>query len=288
MTDKASGTLYVVATPIGNLRDITLRALDVLGSAAVIAAEDTRHTRQLMSAHNIKAGGRLVSLNADAERGRVPELVERLLAGDDVAVASSAGTPGSSDPGGALVAAARARGVPVRPVPGASAAIAAFSTCGAPGSYFVFDGFLPRTAAKREARLKKIAAETRPIVLFESPLRIKGTLEDLYRACGDREVSIHREMTKIHEESFRVRLRDVSENTITLTEKGEYTIVVMPAETQPAVLEDDEEKSESVAVALRTLMRRGLSTRDAAEALAEILGLPRNAVYRVAKNLNSD
>lgn len=288
MTDKNSGTLYVVATPIGNLRDITLRALDVLGAVAVIAAEDTRHTRQLLSAHNIKAGGRLVSLNADAERRRVPELVERLAGGDDVAVVSNAGTPGSSDPGGALVSAARARGIPVRPVPGASAAIAAFSTCGAPGSYFVFDGFLPRTAAKREARLKKIAAETRPVVLFESPLRVRGTLEDLYRACGDREVSLHREMTKIHEESSRIRLRDVVENLVVVTEKGEYTIVVMPAESESAVIEDDDAKSESVAEAVRALMHRGLSARDAAEAAAEILGLPRNAVYRVAKNLNSD
>ena len=274
----------MVGTPIGNMRDITLRALDVLAEADVIAAEDTRHTRKLLSHHNIPAP-RMMSLNADAEKDRIPKLLERLRRGETVAVVTSAGTPCSSDPGAALAAAAQAQGLPVRAVPGASAVASALSACGMDASRHVFEGFLPRSGAKRKKRLQAVAHCDAPVVIFESPRRIRATAADLYAACGDRAVSVHREMTKLHEENFMARLQHLAENPLTLPEKGEYTIVVDGTSGPGA--EESTADERNVAAALDALTARGLSTRDAVDAASEILGLSRSAVYRVAKTKKS-
>jgi 16S rRNA (cytidine1402-2'-O)-methyltransferase len=278
-TSSATGTLFVVATPIGNLEDITLRALRILREARAVAAEDTRHTRKLLSHYEISA--RLISLNADAEKKRIPEILEILEQGGDVAIVSDAGTPGSSDPGGALVAAARRAGLRVSPVPGASAVAAAISTCGAATDRFAFEGFLPRSGEKRRRRLDAMAAEDRPVVLFESPRRVLETLADLHQACGaDRVVSLHREQTKVFEEILSGSLEDFVLGRIQAPEKGEYTIVVMPGQ---GASDDSHPDNTAISGALDILTQHGLSTRDAVAAASAILGASRSAVYDVAK-----
>lgn len=192
------GTLWVVATPIGHRDDISRRAVDVLGQVAVIAAEDTRHTRPLLSHYGIDTP--LTALHEHNEQAAVAALVQRLQGGEDVALVSDAGTPLVSDPGYRLVAAARAAGVRVSPVPGACAAIAALSVAGLPSDRFVFEGFLPAKSGPRRARLSELAAEPRTLIFYESPHRLLATLEDMAQAFGgDRPAVLARELTKLFE-----------------------------------------------------------------------------------------
>lgn len=277
---SATGTLFVVATPIGNLEDITLRALRILREAHAVAAEDTRHTRKLLSHYEISAP-RLISLNSDAEQKRIPGILDLLQEGADVAVVSDAGTPGSSDPGGALVAAAREAGLRVSPVPGPSAVASAMSTCGALTDRFAFEGFLPRSGGKRRKRLAALAAEDRPVALFESPRRVRQTLADLREACGGaRRVSLHREQTKVFEEIIAATLDDFAQGRIQVPEIGEYTIVVMPAQEADSGPEAD---GAAIARVLDVLEAHGLSARDAVSAAAELLGAPKGAVYDISR-----
>lgn len=202
VTPVRSGTLYLVATPIGNLEDISLRALRVLGEAAVIAAEDTRHTRKLLSHHGLHA--RLVSLHEHNERARAPALIERLLAGESIALVSDAGTPGLSDPGTDLVGAAVAAGVPIVPIPGPSAFLAALVASGLPASPVTFLGFLPVASGERRRALDSIRSLQHTLVLFEAPHRLLRTLRDLTQVLGgERRTAVARELTKVHEEVFR-------------------------------------------------------------------------------------
>jgi 16S rRNA (cytidine1402-2'-O)-methyltransferase len=219
------GTLYVVATPIGNLEDITLRALRVLREVAVIAAEDTRRTARLLQHYSISTP--TTSVHEHNERARVPALLERLAGGESVALVSDAGTPVLSDPGTLLVAAAHAAGIRVEPVPGPSAALAAVSASGLPAGEVLFLGFPPPRAGTRRRWLEALAAERRLLVLYEAPHRVRETLQDLLAVWGDRPMAVARELTKMHE---NLVVGPISGQIDRLGDpRGEYTLVVAGA-----------------------------------------------------------
>src|SRR6266511_248948 len=229
---SSPGTLFLVGTPIGNLEDMTDRARRVLGSVDLIAAEDTRRTGRLLARFGIT--GRLVSFFEGNERSRVPELVQALRDGSDVAVVSDGGMPGLSDPGYRLVAACVEEDIPVDVVPGPSAAVAALVVSGLPTDRFVFEGFLPRSGGARAGRLEALAAEPRTIVLFESPRRVAKTLSDLRAALGDRRAAMVRELTKLHQEVLREPLSRLLDTLRDRELKGEVVLVVEGARDVPA------------------------------------------------------
>ncbi|MBI3183128.1 MAG: 16S rRNA (cytidine(1402)-2'-O)-methyltransferase [Myxococcales bacterium] len=202
------GTLYLVATPIGNLADITHRGVSTLRSVSFVAAEDTRHSRKLLEAYGISK--ELVSLPAFAERERAGAILERVERGEDCAVVTDAGSPGISDPGEKLVGEAIARGIRVVPVPGPSALVAALSASGLPAGRFHFLGFLPRKGPERRALMEEAGALSATLVIYESPRRLGETLEDLLEELGDRRACVARELTKVHEELVRGRLSDLA------------------------------------------------------------------------------
>jgi 16S rRNA (cytidine1402-2'-O)-methyltransferase len=219
------GTLYVVATPIGNLGDVTLRALEVLRSVPLVAAEDTRLTRRLWARHGIET--RLVSYHARNAAGRTPELLAHLDAGKDLALVTDAGTPLVSDPGEILVVAWAELGGKVIPVPGPSAVLAALVASGIAAPRWGFEGFLPRSGRERRERLIRIAADDRATVLFESPGRVAATLRDLAEACGpDRPATLSRELTKLYEETWRGSLGDLAARATATPPRGEISVVV--------------------------------------------------------------
>ena len=216
------GTLYVVATPIGNLEDVTLRALRVMREVSLIAAEDTRRTARLLQHYSIST--RATSLHEHNERSKTPALIARLLAGESIALVSDAGTPVVSDPGSHLVAAAHAAGVRVEPVPGPNAALALLSASGLQGSGFVFAGFPPNRSKARQAWLLTLADEPKILIFYEAPHRIRRTLEDMLTILGDRLMAIGRELTKVHES---LAVRPISNHIAHLeAERGEFTLVV--------------------------------------------------------------
>src|SRR2546421_4897947 len=220
--DVASGTLFLVGTPIGNLGDLSDRARETLASVDVVAAEDTRRTGVLLKRFGIEA--RMVSLHEANERVRTEDLAARLRAGEDVAMVSDAGMPGLSDPGFRLVRACIEEGIEVRVVPGPSAAIAALVVSGLPTDRFAYEGFLPRRAGDRRARLEALAEDPRTIVLFESPRRVAATLSEAAEVLGDRRAAVARELTKLHEEVLRGR---ISELLLSLGHlRGEVVIVL--------------------------------------------------------------
>jgi 16S rRNA (cytidine1402-2'-O)-methyltransferase len=220
--------LYLVATPIGNLEDMSLRAIRILQEADVVACEDTRHARILFERHGIRPR-RLVSYHSHNERSRAAELADDLRAGGSVAVVTDAGTPGISDPAWAIVREAIGLGIEVIPIPGACAAIAALSASGMDTTRFVFEGFLPLKKGRR-ARIARIAAEDRSVVIYESPFRIKRLLEELIAACGPtRRVALAREITKIHEEFVRGTIPEVLaqvEQRFPESVKGECVVIL--------------------------------------------------------------
>jgi 16S rRNA (cytidine1402-2'-O)-methyltransferase len=270
-----TGRLYVVATPIGNLADITLRALRVLGDVDVIAAEDTRTTKKLLSHHGIATP--LVSYHDHNEVVRTPELLARLRAGESVAVVSEAGTPSISDPGYRLVEAAIGADVPVEPIPGASAVLAAIVVSGLPTDSFVFEGFLPRRGGERRKRLEALAGERRTLVMFESPHRVDASLADMLTVLGDRPAALCRELTKLHEEVRRAPLSQLLASVERTPVKGELVLVV---EGAPEAVPDLD------AAVAEVLKRKGAgeSVREATRAVAEQRGVARRALYdRVLK-----
>lgn len=271
------GTLYVVATPIGNLEDITLRALKILGGVDWIAAEDTRRTLKLVS--HYKLNTRLISFHGDVESEKTPYLLGLLGSGQSGAVVSDAGTPGASDPGGRLVAAAQARGVRVVPIPGASALAAAVSVAGLDSSRFVFEGFLPRGGAKRDRVIMSFADEERHIVFFESANRVAGTLAEFYEKLGDRRVTLFRELTKLHEEIVRTTLAQAAEGGINIKEIGEYTIIV-EGKKKPA---GRQTVGGGLERAVAVLSGAGLSAKDISKTAAELFGVSRNQAYKAVK-----
>jgi 16S rRNA (cytidine1402-2'-O)-methyltransferase len=214
-------TLYVVATPIGNLEDISLRALRVFSEVKLVAAEDTRKTRRLLNAYNIKTP--LISYHEHSKRAKLDHLLD-YLQGEDLALVSEAGMPGLSDPGYELIVAAIERGISVVPVPGPSAAITALVVSGLPTEQFVYVGFLPRRKGQRQRFLNSVADEPRTIVAFETPHRLGGALTDIEAVLGDRRISVCRELTKVHEEIFRGRVSQSRKHFV--EPRGEFTLVI--------------------------------------------------------------
>jgi 16S rRNA (cytidine1402-2'-O)-methyltransferase len=273
------GTLYVVATPIGNLEDVTLRALRILREASVIAAEDTRRTSRLLQHYSISTP--TTSLHAHNEEAKTPHLVERLLSGESVALVSDAGTPVVSDPGARLVAAAHAAGVRVEPIPGPNAAIAAISASGMGGDGFLFAGFPPARAAARSAWLSRLAAEPRPVVLYEAPHRIKATLGNLLTVFGDRPVALGRELTKAHEELV---VRPISGHLEAMDEgRGEYTLVIGPRDPKAEHPEIPEPKLLRDEFGVLTENNR-LGRRAAIKMLAVKYGLSAREIYAMVED----
>jgi len=285
------GTLYIVATPIGNLEDITLRALRVLKEADVVAAEDTRHTRPLLSHFEISTP--LVAYHQHSEAGRAEHLVRRMAEeGQTVALVTDAGTPGVSDPGIALVRAALAAGVVVVPIPGASAVLCALVGSGLPPARFAFEGFLPRTKGHRRAKLEALArSETRTLIFYEAPQRVADTLAEMARAFGpDRPAAAGRELTKKFEEFVRGTLAEVHAHFEAHSPRGEFTLVVqglagdsdsedvLPAEAEPLPLPD----------ALRAALASGLSERDAVKQLSAERKASKRDVYAAMLALKAD
>ena len=284
--------VVLVATPIGNLGDMSARAIEALTTADVIAAEDTRRTRPLLTAMGIPAGNRLVSFHGPHEVELAARLVERIVQRDERLVCvTDAGMPGISDPGERLVVAALAAGVAVEVVPGPSAALAALVLSGLPTGRFVFEGFLPRKGRQRAERLSALRAEDRTVVLFEAPHRLEATLADLCAAFGpDRPVAVAREITKKFETVWRGTLgqavaadgeADSGETSSRPEARGEQVIVLGPA--VPVVAE--EIADEALEAALRAELAGGGSTRDAAVAVAARLGVPRRRAYNLATSL---
>lgn len=275
------GTLFVVATPLGNLQDLTARAAAVLRAAPVVAAEDTRHTRRLLS--HLDAHPRMLSVHAHADPARLRQVVALLLDGQDVALVSDAGTPAVSDPGAALVRLAREAGVVVVPVPGPSAVTAALSAAGMPADRFLFLGFLPRKGAERRALLARASSEPWAVVLHEAPNRLAGLLTDLASAgTPGRKAVVARELTKIHEELRAGTVADLAAHYDAHPPLGEVTVVLEGV--APGAARVDVGALESRA---RALLADGLSRKDVVTRLTESTGLPRNEVYRLVTDLNA-
>jgi len=270
------GVLYVVATPIGNLEDVTLRALRVLAEVDLIAAEDTRRTRVLLTRHGIQKP--LTSYHDAVERERAPRIVERLRAGASVALVSDAGTPGIADPGYHLVRGALAAGIPVVPIPGPSAVAALVSVAGLPADRFVFEGFLPTRPGPRAERLKALVAEPRALVFYEAARRLPAFLSAARDAFGDREAVIARELTKLHEELLRGRLSDLAGLVAARAAlRGEVTVLVAGAgDSVPVVAAVDLDDRIAAARAA------GLGVRELSVRLAAETGLPRREIYQRA------
>jgi 16S rRNA (cytidine1402-2'-O)-methyltransferase len=280
MTDSPSGILVLVATPIGNLGDLSPRAVEVLRDADVIAAEDTRRTRGLLTHAGVSAAGRLRAIHAHNERAGAQAIVDAVRAGQRVAYVTDAGMPGVSDPGELLVRACLDEGLAVEVVPGPSAVLTALVLSGFPTDRFVFEGFLPRRGSARRERIETMAGERRTTVLFEAPNRVLTTLSDLLAACGPlREVAVARELTKLYEEVWRGELSESVATVGAKEPRGEYVIVLGPAPAPPAA--SDEEIDAHVHAALT----EGLSTRDAAARVARDLRVPRRRVYDAATRL---
>ncbi len=273
MMPAASATLYVVATPIGNLADLSPRAQEVLRSVAAICAEDTRHTGQLLSHFGISRP--LVALHDHNEEAMAQRVVARLLGGESMAVVSDAGTPLVSDPGFRLVRAARAAGVKVSPVPGACAAIAALSVAGLPSDRFVFEGFLPAKGAARRERLQRLAGETGTLVFYESSHRIAESLADMAAAFGaSRPAVVARELTKLFETVLDGSLEQLlaAVQADDNQRKGEFVVMVQGAA-------DDEEAKIAEGRRLYARLNEHLPPSTAAKLAAELSGAPRKALY---------
>jgi 16S rRNA (cytidine1402-2'-O)-methyltransferase len=278
-TDRSAtgpGSVVLVATPIGNLGDLSARAIEVLAAADMVCCEDTRRTRALLSAAGILGGGRLVSFHEHNEASRVPDVLRRVANGETVAVVSDAGTPGISDPGERLVAAAVAAGLAVSVVPGPSAVVAALVVSGLPSDRFCVEGFLPRGGAGRRARLVALQSEERTTVLFEAPGRLATTLAELHQACGDRPVAVARELTKLHEEVWRGGLEAAATTFAEREVRGEIAVVLggaPPAGPVPDAV---------VEAAVGARLAAGAGPRQAADEVALELGVPRRRAYQSA------
>jgi len=276
--DIKKGTLYIVATPIGNLEDITLRAIRILREVQLIAAEDTRRTKKLLNAYDIHTP--LVSLYEQVEEKKSGRLISRLQEGSDIAYVSDAGTPGISDPGYVLVDQAITHGIRVVPIPGVSAVIAALSVSGLPIDHFIFYGFLPSRSISRKNFLQSVAEETKTLVLYESPKRLMATLSDIESVLGDRRIVVVRELTKVFEEILRGTVRSVIGELQERTVKGEITIIVAGKKQTRPSYSDNDIRARSEQLHSHT----DLSRRDIIKKLASDMGISRKRVYRLLVN----
>jgi 16S rRNA (cytidine1402-2'-O)-methyltransferase len=281
------GTLYIVATPIGNLGDVTLRALEVLKAVPLIAAEDTRHTSRLRSRHGVET--RSTSYHARSGPARTIALLEHLRGGADLALVTDAGTPAVSDPGGELVAAWAGEGGRVVPLPGASAVLAAVAASGVAGPRWSFEGFLPRTGRERRERVARIAADERGSILYEAPGRVATTLADLAAACGsERPGAVCRELTKVHESIVRGSLGTLAERAAAsargeggdIPARGEFVLVVGAwAEARSIATKDEPATLETARAEVESLVAGGIPRGEAARRVAAATGLPRRRLY---------
>ena len=268
-----NGVLYVVATPIGNREDITLRALNILRDVDLIAAEDTRKTGNLLAHYQIK--NRLISFHEHNEKKRTPGMIGKLREGISIALVSNAGTPSVSDPGYRLVKAAIANKITVSPIPGVSAATAAMSVAGLPTDSFVFVGFAPKKKGKRLKFLAELSAEPRPLIFYESPKRILALLEEIIAGMGDRNANLAREMTKLHEEFIRGSLSEILKTLEARpVVKGECTLVVDGCEAL------EEIDPEIIKAEIKAALKKDQSgSSEIARSIARKYSLPKNAIY---------
>lgn len=266
------GVVYLVSTPIGNLADITIRALDTLRSASLIVAEDTRHTRKLLSHYDVHRP--LLSLHEHSSAERVAEIIEAARSGD-VALVTDAGTPGVSDPGREVVLAAAAAGIPISAAPGPSATLTALVLSGLPADSFLFLGFLPRKDGALRGALGAVRALPHTLVLFEAPHRLVHTLDALLRELGDRPIAVARELTKLHEEVRRSTLAEEAAHWRSREPRGEFTLVVGGARARPADTPEADPLEE-----VHRLILAGARPSEAIKQVAEGLGVPRKQLYR--------
>lgn len=278
---SGSGCLYLVATPIGNLEDISLRALRILKEVDLIACEDTRQTLKLLSHFQIRKP--LESYHEHNEMTRAPELVLRIEEGARVALVSDAGTPVISDPGHRLVSLCLRHKIDVIPIPGPSAIVAALAACGLPSEEFTFLGFLPARPTERRRRLQQSASETRSLVLYEAPHRVRATLRDLLATLGNRQAAVARELTKIHEEFLRGRIADLIQMFEEKEPRGEITLIIAPPEENASVGAKPAESSAATTLAERVAQIAAVQNVDRKAALkqaAKEFGLAKREAYK--------
>jgi 16S rRNA (cytidine1402-2'-O)-methyltransferase len=269
-------TLYLVATPIGNLEDMTFRAVRILQTVDLIAAEDTRHTGKLLHHFQIKTPQ--LSYHEHNRQQRIPELLSQLTQGKAIALVTDAGMPLISDPGYELVKACVEQGISVVPIPGANAAITALSAAGLATDKFVFEGFLPAKSKERRTHLETLQSEPRTIIFYESPHRLRDTLQDLGTILGKtREIVLARELTKMHEEFWRGTIKDAIAHYTNREPQGEFTLVVAGA-----ILETPQLSEAAIKAELQNLLKQGLSRSDASRQLSQQTLLPRRQIYQLA------
>jgi 16S rRNA (cytidine1402-2'-O)-methyltransferase len=283
MSNKITGqTLYLVGTPIGNLGDMTMRGLEILKGVDTIAAEDTRHTGKLLHHFQIKTPQ--ISYHQHNEQHRIPELISQLQSGKSIALVTDAGMPGISDPGYLLVSACVAAGIRVIPIPGVTAVITAVSASGLPSDRFVFEGFLPAKGQERRDRLESVAGDSRTLVFYESPHRLRQTLADFAETFGiDRQIVLGRELTKLHEEFWRGDIGAAIEHYTQVEPQGEYAIVIAGAHVSHPTLSD-----EAIDRALIELMLAGTSRSQASRIVGEQISQSRRYVYQLALAIDLD
>jgi len=272
----ATGTLYICATPIGNLEDITLRALRILKEVNYIAAEDTRHTLKLLNHYGISKP--LISYHEHNQRERGQKIIELLMQGHDVALVSDSGMPGISDPGIPLIDLARQNGIPVTVLPGATASIAALVLSGMDTSRFAFEGFLPREKKDREARLEELKREHRTVIIYEAPHRVLATLRDMLDKLGNRKVAVVRELTKVHEEVIILNIEQMLEHFNEHPPKGEMVLILEGCGHQD--IPDDKAWNISIEEHIRQYMAQGFDKKEAVKQVAKVRGLPKSEVYK--------
>lgn len=269
--------MYIVASPIGNLEDITLRALRILKEVDLIAAEDTRHTKKLLVHYGIITP--LTSYHLHNENAKSASLVQRLSSGCQIALISDAGTPIISDPGFRLVQGAIHAGIPVVPIPGPSALTAVLGASGLPTDRFAFEGFLPARKAERRERLRELREEQRTLVFYEAPHRVKESLQDLLEILGDRQMVLGREMTKVYEEFIRGSVSELAAQAKTKEWRGEMTLVVIGAVGDRV---SKRERDRDLRSEIKKLRKEGMRVKEIAELLGERFSLSKREVYRLA------
>ena len=271
-----SATLYIVGTPLGNLEDMTFRAVRILQTVDLIAAEDTRHTGKLLQHFQVKTPQ--ISYHDHNRQTRTSELVDRLQQGTSIALVTDAGMPGISDPGYELIKACVEIGIPIVPIPGATAAMTALSASGLKSDRFVFEGFLPAKETDRREHLECLISDQRSLIFYEAPHRIQKTLQDIATVLGhDRQIVLARELTKLHEEFWRGTVRGAIAHYSTHEPRGEFTLIVSGAEPTKVPLTEEVLKAE-----LLSLMQQGISRSQASRQLSQQTALPRRQLYQLA------
>lgn len=266
------GTLYIVSTPVGNLEDITLRAIRILGEVDIIAAEDTRHSVKLLNHLGIRKP--MISYWREKEQIRSDEIIKRLHAGQSIALISDAGTPGISDPGAVLIKRAIEENIQILSIPGPSAFVAALSVSGLPTDQFTFMGFLPSRTAQRQKFLREVYLEQRTLIFYEAPHRIVDTLLDFSHIFGERKAALIKEITKFHEDVVRGSITEIIEEVQKTTIAGEYVIIVEGWSGMNKSITED------VLSELHTCMRKGLGRKEAVKRIAETFGLSKKELYK--------